>query len=389
MRLLKYDTADEIRLTADLPSDNTPPYAILSHTWGEEEVLFEDIVEAKGKNKAGHAKIQFCGDQARRDGLQFFWVDTCCIDKPNNTELQEAINSMFRWYRGAARCYVYLADVSTDPSDASNESNWEPTFRASKWFTRGWTLQDLIAPPSVEFFSREGVRLGDRNSLEQLIHYVTRIPLAALRGSPLSDFSVSERMAWIEKRKTTREEDKAYSLLGIFDISMPLIYSEGEKNAFRRLKEEITRRSGGRESRARKEKEKEILRRLYTSPYQNRKDVNPDRVEGTCDWFVSHRLFRDWQESKSSRMLWVSADPGCGKSVLAKHLVDSVLQTVKSRTVCYFFFKDGFEDQTSVTGALCCILHQLFTQKRALLSDAVLDQFDAGGETFTGSFSGL
>jgi ankyrin repeat protein len=140
---------------------------------------------------------------------------------------------------------------------------------------------------------------------------------------------------------------------------------------------------------AQSEKAKEALKRLNLSPYRDRKNRNPDRVPGTCGWFVSHKLFQDWQESKSSRMLWVSADPGCGKSVLAKYLVDSVLSTTKSRTVCYFFFKDDFEDQRSVVSALCCILHQLFIQKRFLLSDAILDQFDIIGEKFTSSFDEL
>ena len=140
---------------------------------------------------------------------------------------------------------------------------------------------------------------------------------------------------------------------------------------------------------AREEKEKEFLKCLKTSPYQDRKERNPDRVPGTCDWFVSHKVFLDWQESKSSRMLWVSADPGCGKSVLAKYLVDFILPTTKSRTVCYFFFKDDFEDQRNVVSALCCILHQLFRQKPLLLSDAVLRQFDIEGESFTNSLGEL
>ncbi|OCL02131.1 ankyrin, partial [Glonium stellatum] len=138
-----------------------------------------------------------------------------------------------------------------------------------------------------------------------------------------------------------------------------------------------------------RERKRKILKCLKASPYQDRKDRNPDRVPGTCDWFVSHKLFRDWQGSKLSTMLWVSADPGCGKSVLAKYLVDSVLPTTKSRTMCYFFFKDDFEDQRNVVSALCCILRQIFIQKPILLSDAILDLFDIEGETFTNSFSEL
>jgi ankyrin repeat domain-containing protein 50 len=136
-------------------------------------------------------------------------------------------------------------------------------------------------------------------------------------------------------------------------------------------------------------KEIEILKSLGTFPYQERKDRNPDRIKGTCEWFVAHELFRDWRESKSSRMLWVSADPGCGKSVLTKYLVDSVLATTESRTTCYFFFKDDFEDQKSIVSALRCILQQLFLQKRVLLSETILERFEINGEKFTSSFSEL
>jgi hypothetical protein len=242
MRLLQLKTNDEFGLTKDL-INNIPPYAILSHTWGndDEEVTFKDLAEGSRNNKAGCRKIQFCAEQAARDGLQYFWVDTCCIDKSNNTELSEAINSMFRWYRNAVKCYVYLSDVSTNNHNQNNLSpqSWEAAFRKSRWFTRGWTLQELIAPPSVEFFSLEGRRLGDKKSLERQVHEVTGLTLRALQGNALFEFSIAERMSWAEKRETKREEDKAYSLLGIFDIHMPLIYGEGMKNAFRRLREEI------------------------------------------------------------------------------------------------------------------------------------------------------
>jgi hypothetical protein len=157
--------------------------------------------------------------------------------KSNNNELSEAINSMFRWYRDAVKCYVYLSDVSQPAlsvNDAFNHRTWESDFRKSKWFTRGWTLQELLAPRSVKFFSREGNRLGDKTSRQ--IHKITGIADSALRGAALSQFSVDERFSWIERRQNTRKEDKAYSLLGIFDVFMPLINGEGERNAFKRLK---------------------------------------------------------------------------------------------------------------------------------------------------------
>jgi hypothetical protein len=149
---------------------------------------------------------------------------------------------MFRWYRNAARCYVYLSDVSSPVFDIKEESNlrpWESVFRKSKWFTRGWTLQELLAPSSVEFFSQERKRLGDKRSLKQQIHEITGITNSALRGAALSQFSVDERFSWTERRLTKLEEDKAYSLLGIFEIYIPLLYSEGEKSAYKRLKDLI------------------------------------------------------------------------------------------------------------------------------------------------------
>jgi hypothetical protein len=112
MRLLQRQSDGSFRLTKAFV-DAIPPYAILSHTWGDDdqEVTFQDMTEGTGRHKDGYCKIEFCGAQAAVDGLDHFWVDTCCIDKANNTELQEAIDSMFRWYQNSAKCYVYLPDV--------------------------------------------------------------------------------------------------------------------------------------------------------------------------------------------------------------------------------------------------------------------------------------
>jgi hypothetical protein len=246
MRLLQYNSDGEFSLTEFF--DKAPRYAILSHTWALEEVTFRDMMDGNGRSKIGFDKIRFCGEQARRDGLQYFWVDTCCIDKSSSTELAEAINSMFRWYRDAAKCYVFLSDVpkaDVDITDQSHQLPWESAFQISRWFTRGWTLQELIAPTSVEFFSKNWEFLGDRKSLEQHICEITRIPTKALRGSPLAEFSPTERLSWAETRQTTREEDMAYSLLGMFDVYMPLIYGEGRANAVGRLQEAIDRKEKG------------------------------------------------------------------------------------------------------------------------------------------------
>jgi len=243
MRLLRLEDGGDFSLV-EFVGRNIPRYAVLSHTWDadHEEVTFKDLMNGTGNTKAGYRKIRFCTTQAACDGLQFSWVDTCCIDKSSSAELSEAINSMFRWYHDAAKCYLYLPDVSVGDffvDDLSSQWAWKSAFQLSRWFTRGWTLQELIAPASVEFFSLEGERLGDKDSMVQEIHEITGISVRALQGSPLSEFSINERMSWAATRETKREEDAAYSLLGVFDVHIPLIYGEGRKKAFIRLQREM------------------------------------------------------------------------------------------------------------------------------------------------------
>lgn len=245
MRLLKRSPNGSFELIS-FDDDDPPPYAILSHTWVEnQEVTYNELVSGVGKEKTGYTKILFCVDQAAEDGLQYSWVDTCCIDKSTSYELSTAINSMFRWYQRASKCYAYLSDVLVPEkvTDAQAcKTLWVEAFRQSWWFTRGWTLQELLAPPTVEFFSRNNKRLGNKISLDQEIHQITKIPIAAVRGQSLSDFSIEERMSWAASRTTTIKEDKIYCLLGIFEVFLPLIYGEGEVYATLRLREEIQRR---------------------------------------------------------------------------------------------------------------------------------------------------
>lgn len=242
MRLLQRDQAGKISLTRDLVGDDPiPPYAILSHTWGldEDEVTLRDMMSGTAKKKLGWQKIRLCVEQAWLDGLRYCWVDTCAIDKSNSVELQEAINSMFRWYQNAEKCYVYLIDVLSPRHTPISAAPWEQAFSQSRWFTRGWTLQELIAPEAVEFYAQDWTCLGTKATLETTISHRTGISIEVLRGRPLANCSVEERMAWGQSRMTKREEDRVYSLLGIFDVTMPLVYGEGKARAFRRLHEEI------------------------------------------------------------------------------------------------------------------------------------------------------
>lgn len=239
MRLLHFDALGKLILT-DFRGKRIPPYAILSHRWSDSEILIEDISNGNYKEKEeGYRKLRFCAKQTAQDGLRYFWIDTCCIDRWDNNERSKAINSMFQWYQNAARCYVFLSDVPLfATADTPQRSDWETSFRKSEWFTRGWTLQELVAPVSVEFFSCEGQRIGDKVSLNQLLHDITDIPLAALRNCPLDHFSISERMRWAKNRRTTEDEDIIYCLLGVLDVSMPTMYGEAKESALKRLQAE-------------------------------------------------------------------------------------------------------------------------------------------------------
>ena len=227
-----------------LPQDKIPKYAILSHRWGEddEEVTYKDICEGSGKEKAGYNKLAFCADRAKKDHLQHFWVDTCCIDKSSQTELQEAITSMYHWYKDSTRCYVYMPDISISIGTTIEQFNIDRdrALQNHSWFTRGWTLQELIAPASVQFFAGGGLWLGDKNTLGTQIQEITGLPISLLRGtSEPSSFDIEERLRWADKRQTKRGEDAAYCLLGILGISMWINYGEGKEAAIRRLKAKV------------------------------------------------------------------------------------------------------------------------------------------------------
>lgn len=239
MRLLKIEKNGELSLTRPIYGGVVPPYAILSHTWGkdEDEVTLQDLQAGRGQDKPGYSKILFCKKQAKEDCLEHFWIDTCCIDQTNSVELSEAINSMWRWYARSSRCYALLTDVTYDYRQ-TNEPPYESTL-SSRWFQRGWTLQELIAPDSLWFFDKYGVYLGDKAEMDPHISIRTRIPAAALDGALLEQYDINERFSWAAGRETKRSEDRAYSLLGIFGVFMPLLYGEGMFSAFCRLRREI------------------------------------------------------------------------------------------------------------------------------------------------------
>lgn len=228
MWLLKTSTC----LLEHFVGEAIPKYAALSHTWSKDEVSFKDIGLSSSQSKNGYRKITMTCELAKEAGLQYAWVDTCCIDKSSSAELTEAINSMYLWYERSEVCVVYLEDLPA-------KGNLDVHLRRCRWFTRGWTLQELVAPDHIHFYDKEWNFRGSKQDLIEHLTKTTGIDRAVLqKQQSLSSIAVARKFSWAAHRQTTRVEDTAYCLLGIFDINMPLLYGEEEK-AFRRLQTEI------------------------------------------------------------------------------------------------------------------------------------------------------
>jgi len=236
MRLINATTME---LEGPFTDYRAPPYAILSHTWGDDEMSLQEIADSTARcgNREGFKKIREACAQALRDDLFHVWVDTVCIDKTSSAELSEAMNSMYNWYAGAQVCYVYLQDLESTSGD---------DLQGCRWFTRGWTLQELLAPSSrsMTFFNSTWDSIGTKRDLVEQISTATEISVGCINGEcGIRSYSIADRMSWASRRSTTRPEDIAYCLLGIFDVNMPLLYGEGQERAFYRLQQEILRTS--------------------------------------------------------------------------------------------------------------------------------------------------
>ncbi|KAI1089482.1 vegetative incompatibility protein HET-E-1 [Rostrohypoxylon terebratum] len=383
MRLLYRNEDGTFQLTKDLAGEELPSYAILSHTWlldGDEEVTYDDLVRGNTKSKpAGYAKIEFCGEQATKDGLEYFWLDTCCINRNSSAELQEAITTMFTWYRNATRCYAYLTDVSANgaPSRVIDDEypllSWEPAFRRSRWFTRGWTLQELLAPASVEFFSVEGIRLGDKKSLQSIIHEITGIPHEALRGEAVANFTVDQRLSWAANRQTKRKEDKAYCLLGIFNIFMPLLYGEGD-HAFDRLRQEIDKKNA---ENAKRDHLLALLPVASEAAFNSRHNQHEPTCLPNTRTELLHEIEK-WIETPNERCIfWLNGIAGTGKSTVAR----TVARTHYNRgdLGANFFFSRGGGDLSNANKLVTTLSRQLAARLppvRRYICEAIDEQED-------------
>nr|OQO18522.1 hypothetical protein B0A51_12213 [Rachicladosporium sp. CCFEE 5018] len=236
-------------------------YSILSHCWSQDRADPEVTLQAYlsgnyNPEGQGWKKILRCCALSKEFGYEWTWIDTCCIDKSSSAELSEAINSMFKWYQDSSECYVFMDDCdgNTLPrvDEFDKDERWKQgmhvsdvanieTFSKSRWFKRGWTLQELLAPREVLFYSSTDLLLGTKAELASLLSYSSGIAQEyILHPDGIRTASVAIRMSWAWDRTTTRVEDIGYCLLGIFGINMPLLYGEGQ-NAFQRVQHEIIR----------------------------------------------------------------------------------------------------------------------------------------------------
>ncbi|KAH9212100.1 hypothetical protein DL95DRAFT_509798, partial [Leptodontidium sp. 2 PMI_412] len=249
MRLLRTDGTLKFAWANE---EKGPKYSILSHTWGEEEVVFSDMISAGStgvvsesvRAKKGFQKIKRLCDLASIGGFEYCWIDTACIDKGSSAELGEALNSLYKWYHNSAVCYIFLEDLN-----GNHQLRRPIRFRSCRWFRRGWTLQELIASRNRKFYDKNGTDISAAAEdigihFDEIIEKQTGIELAILRHEmSVKEVNVATRMRWAAGRETTRGEDIAFCLLGIFDIHMPILYGQGRNRAFRRLQEEILKNS--------------------------------------------------------------------------------------------------------------------------------------------------
>ncbi len=245
----------EFKMFGGSSSRKVPPYAILSHVWckdDDHEIIYQDMMAVRthkrrdvrgfealdltddaGDVRASHSKIMGHLANAVRCKIEWVWIDSCCINKHNHSELSSAINSMFTWYQNAARCFVYLADVTKSVLPSRSQQ--------IEWFTRGWTLQELLAAgwETTAFFNRDWRLLGSKRDLMTEICQRSRIAPEHLEDYTLACAAV--KLSWAADRQTSFEEDRVYSLLGLFDnMEMDTRYGSGrEQRVWREFQEKI------------------------------------------------------------------------------------------------------------------------------------------------------
>lgn len=342
---------------AEFSDRKRPAYAIASHRWEEHEATFADVRDTQNTSSPGYQKIKDFAEYVKNhvSGVDWLWIDTCCINKDSAAELSKAINLMFEWYQQADVCLAYLRDVE--------EARDEVQFQQSEWFERGWTLQELLAPRVVVFLTRtwkvignkgalingyDGTTVGD--GLEEVIAKITNVPREVLQEYQCSSqVSTQEKIRWMEGRRTTEEEDMTYALFGILNVSLAVIY--GEKGRARdrllaviREREELELRQA------------ELYRKISswvspTDPWENHRTARKQHEPATGTWLLQSDTYRAWKAgSDDHRNLWLYGPAGSGKTILCSTAIEDVqAQCLSSTNVGQAIFYFSFSDQTKQT----------------------------------------
>jgi len=355
MRLLNVNTLE----FGEFGEDERPRYAIASHRWEKEEATFKEVQRRLHTSKKGYKKIEAFAKYVSESvhSVEWLWIDTCCINKDSAAELSEAINLMFKWYRNAELCLAYLADVDTIDDTTR--------FKQSEWFKRGWTLQELLAPRTVVFLTKSWKVIGNKGAsshgyngtligpgLETDISVATGLPKQILHEYESSlSLPPSERLKWMEGRRTSREEDMSYALCGIFSVSLGANYGEGGISARNRLLAAIRQPDDQAMQRAAQ------FRKLANwlsppDPWTNHNTARQRHVGQTGTWLLKSDQYQGWKTG-SLRHLWVYGKAGCGKTVLCSTAIEDIRVRCDNKTnvgyaVFYFSFSDNrkqsFED---------------------------------------------
>jgi hypothetical protein len=342
---------------AEFSDKKRPAYAIASHRWEEHEATFADVRDTQNTPSLGYQKIRNFAEYVKNhvSGVDWLWIDTCCINKDSAAELSKAINLMFEWYQQADVCLAYLRDVE--------EARDETKFQQSEWFERGWTLQELLAPRVVVFLTRtwevignkgastngyDGTTVGD--GLEEVIAKITNVPREVLQEYQCSSqVSTQEKIRWMEGRKTTEEEDMTYALFGILNVSLAVIYGERGRARDRLLavireREELELRQA------------ELYRRISswvspTDPWENHRTARKQHEPETGAWLLQSETYRAWKAgSDGHRHLWLYGPAGSGKTILCSTAIEDVqAQCRGSANVGQAIFYFSFSDQTKQT----------------------------------------